>query len=134
MARYIGMDVHKRQIVICIVDRKGKVLKRCRCDCTREMLSKFVRTHITKRDHVALETTTNAWAVAHLIRPHVARLVVSNPVKTKTIAEAKVKTDKVDAEVLAQLLRCDYLPEVWIPDVNTRLLRRLRSRRACGTH
>ncbi len=130
MARYIGMDVHKRQIVICIVDRKGKVLKRTRCACTREILTRFVRTQLTKRDHVALETTTNAWAVADLIRPHVARLVVSNPVKTKVIAEAKIKTDKVDAEVLAQLLRCDYLPEVWAPDVNTRLLRRLSSRRA----
>jgi hypothetical protein len=31
------------------------------------------------------------------------------PLKTKAIAEAKVKTDKVDAEVLAQLLRCDCL-------------------------
>jgi integrase len=31
---------------------------------------------------------------------------------------------------VAQLLRCDYLPEVWVPDVKTRLLRRLSSRRA----
>ena len=130
MTRYIGMDVHKRQITICIVDGKGKVLKRSRCACTRETLEKLARTQFTKQDHVALETTTNAWAVADLIRPHVARVVVSNPVKTRIIAEAKIKTDKVDAEVLAQLLRCDYLPEVWAPDVHTRLLRRLSSRRA----
>jgi len=32
--------------------------------------------------------------------------------------------------VLAQLLRCNYLPEVWLPDINTRLLRQLSSRRA----
>jgi len=130
MTRYIGMDVHKRQITICIVDRKGKVLKRSRCACTRETLEKLAGTQFTKQDHVALETTTNAWAVADLIRPHVARVVVSNPVKTRIIAEAKIKTDTVDAEVLAQLLRCDYLPEVWAPDANTRLLRRLSSRRA----
>ena len=49
--------------------------------------------------------------------------------KTKAIAEAKVKTDKVDAEVLAQLLRCDYLPSVWVPDHQTRTLRELTSRR-----
>jgi transposase len=54
---------------------------------------------------------------------------MSNPMKTKAIAEAKVKTDKVDAEVLAQLLRCDYLPSVWVPDVSTRLLRQLTGRR-----
>ncbi|WP_145286175.1 IS110 family RNA-guided transposase [Pirellulimonas nuda] len=49
--------------------------------------------------------------------------------KTKAIAEAKVKTDKVDAEVLAQLLRCDYLPSVWVPDDVTRTLRQLTGRR-----
>jgi transposase len=130
MTRYIGMDVHKREVEVCIVDGKGKVLERFRCACTRGTLEKTARTRFTKRDHVALETTTNAWAVADLIRPHVAHVVVSNPIKTRVIAEAKVKTDKVDAEVLAQLLRCNYLPEVWAPDVNTRLLRRLSSRRA----
>lgn len=130
MARFIGMDVHKREVVICVVDQRGQVLKRLRCACNREALESLARTHFTKRDQVALETTTNAWAVADLIRPHVARLVVSNPVKTRIIAEAKVKTDKVDAEVLAQLLRCDYLPEVWAPDTTTRLLRRLCSRRS----
>ncbi len=36
-------------------------------------------------------------------------MVVSNSLKTKAMAEAKVKTDKVDALVLAQLLRCDFL-------------------------
>jgi transposase len=130
MQRYIGMDVHKREVAICFVDRNGKVLKRCRCACTRETLEKLARTQFTAQDQVALETTTNAWAVADLIRPHVARVLVSNPVKTRIIAEAKVKTDKVDAEVLAQLLRCNYLPEVWAPDGQTRLVRRLSSRRA----
>jgi transposase len=109
MTRYIGMDVHKRQITICIVDGKGKVLKRSRCACTRETLEKLARTQFTKQDHVALETTTNAWAVADLIRPHVARVLVSNPVKTRIIAEAKIKTDKVDAEVSRRKSICATL-------------------------
>lgn len=67
--------------------------------------------------------------MADLLEPFVGRVVVSNPMKTKAIAEAKVKTDKVDAEVLAQLLRCDYLPSVWVPDAMTRALRQLTSRR-----
>ena len=49
---------------------------------------------------------------------------------TKAIAQAKVKTDKVDAHVLAQLLRCDFLPEVWQPDEATRRLRELTGRRS----
>jgi hypothetical protein len=40
-----------------------------------------------------------------------ARIVVANTLRTRAIAEAKVKTDNGDAESLAQLLRCDYLPE-----------------------
>ena len=65
-----------------------------------------------------------------MLRPHVAKVVVSNPMATKAIAQAKVKTDKVDAHVLAQLLRCDFLPEVWQPDEATRRLRELTGRRS----
>ena len=79
---------------------------------------------------MALEATTNCWAVADALRPHVAKVVVSNPMATKAIAQAKVKTDKVDAHVLAQLLRCDFLPEVWQPDEATRRLRELTGRRS----
>ncbi len=65
-------------------------------------------------DEVAIEATCNTHAIVRLIAPRVARVVISNPMKTRAIAEAKVKTDKVDAEVLAQLLAADYLPAVWI--------------------
>jgi hypothetical protein len=47
-----------------------------------------------------------------ILERYVKQVVVSNPLKTKAIAEAKIKTDKVDAEVLAQLLRCNFLPVV----------------------
>jgi transposase len=50
--------------------------------------------------------------------------------KTRAIAEAKVKTDKVDAEILAQLLAADYLPAVWLADEQTRARRRQVARRA----
>ena len=53
-----------------------------------------------------------------------ARVVVANPAKTRAIAEAKVKTDKVDAEILAQLLAADYLPGVWVADEDTQARRR----------
>ena len=128
MMRFIGLDVHKTVVEACVIDEDGKRLFRRRIDCTREALLRFAA-ELTKDDSVALEVTTNAWAVADLLQPFVGRVVVSNPMKTKAIAEAKVKTDKVDAEVLAQLLRCDYLPSVWVPDQQTRSLRQLTSRR-----
>jgi transposase len=49
---------------------------------------------------------------------------------TKAIAQSKIKTDKVDAKVLAQLLRCDFVPTVWQPDADTRLRRQVSGRRA----
>jgi transposase len=57
-------------------------------------------------------------------------VVVSNPAKTRAIAEAKIKTDKVDAATLAGLLAANYLPSVWLPDPQTAALRRQVLRRA----
>src|SRR5262249_23453442 len=51
--------------------------------------------------------------------------VVGNPLQIRAIAQAKVKTDKIDAEVLAHLLRCGFLPDVWEPDIETQRLRHL---------
>jgi transposase len=60
----------------------------------------------------------------------VARVVVSNPQKTRAIAKAKVKTDKVDAAILAELLAANFLLSVWVADEQTHALRRQVARRA----
>ena len=130
MVRYVGLDVHKRVVEVCIVDQSGNVVHRERFALNRRTLELFATKVLQPTDHVAFEATTNCWAVADALRPHVAKVVVSNPLATKAIAQAKVKTDKVDAHVLAQLLRCDFLPEVWQPDEATRRLRELTGRRS----
>ncbi len=130
MVRDVGLDVHKRVVEACIVDATGTVVHRERFALNRRTLELFATKVLQPTDHVAFEATTNCWAVADVLRPHVAKLVVSNPLATKAIAQAKVKTDKVDAHVLAQLLRCDFLPEVWQPDEATRRLRELTGRRS----
>lgn len=129
MARFVGLDVHKQFIEVCILDARGKVVYRGRAACDRGALEAFARKQLKKRDRIALEATTNTWSVADILRPFVAAVVVSNPLKTKAIAEAKIKTDKVDAAVLAHLLRCNYLPEVWQPDNKTQVLRSLITHR-----
>src|SRR4029453_18062116 len=116
--------------VSCIIDEQGTVLQRQRCGCTRQALEQFCHRYLQPTDRVALEATTNTWAVVDVLKPLVAEVVVSNPLKTKAIAEAKIKTDKVDAEVLAQRLRCDFLPRVWEPPTATQHLRQLTARRA----
>ncbi|MGB8932137.1 MAG: IS110 family transposase [Anaeromyxobacteraceae bacterium] len=128
--RFVGLDVHKRVVEAAVIDEAGVLLFRYRFPCTREALSAFAGDRLSREDRVALEATTNTWAVVDVLAPLVGEVVVSNPLRTRAIAEAKVKTDKVDALVLAQLLRADYLPRVWTPDTQTRDLRSLTSRRA----
>jgi transposase len=79
---------------------------------------------------VVLESTALRWAIAELLGRYAGKVTVSNPMQTRAIASAKVKTDKVDARVLAQLGAADFLPEVWAPDAATRALRRRVAHRA----
>ncbi|HEY2302651.1 MAG TPA: IS110 family transposase, partial [Acidimicrobiales bacterium] len=123
--RFVGLDLHRRTIEVCILDARGNVLSRHSVACERRTLEAFAREHLHPTDRLAVEATTNTWAVADILHPFVAAIVVGNPMQTRAIAQAKVKTDKIDAEVLANLLRCDFLPEVWEPDGVTRRLRHL---------
>ena len=124
-ARYVGLDVHKRTIAACLLDSEGRPVRQASFDCTRRAITQFAKNQLECTDVVALEATTNSWAVAEILEPYVARVVVSNPLKTKAIAESTVKTDKVDSQTLAQLLRVGFLPEVWHPSGPFQLLRQL---------
>lgn len=77
-----------------------------------------------------LEATGNTAAIVRLLTLFVARVVIANPLQVKAIAHARVKTDKVDARILAQLHASGFLPEVWAADDETQNLRRLVSERA----
>lgn len=129
--RFAGLDVHKRETEAIILDDLGKVLHRERIATSRETLQRFAQRHLGSDVKVALEATTNTWGVVEVLEPFAAEVVPSNPLRTRVIAEAKVKTDKVDALVLAQLLRCEFLPSVWRPDPKTRAMRHQTTRRAC---
>ena len=125
--RSIGMDVHRSFAQIAVVEN-GICRDEGRIGVKPEDLRAWAET-LHPDDQVALEATTNSDAIAWLLTPLVARVVVSNPRKTRAIAEAKVKTDKVDARILAQLLAADFLPSTWVADDRTRMLRRLVHRR-----
>lgn len=129
MARYIGLDVHKRFIEVCILDAVGKIVYRGQVVCEKDLLEDFCRKRFKKIDHAALEATGHSWSVVAIVQPFVERIVVSNPLRTKAIAEAKIKPDKADAFVLPQLQRCDFLPLVWQPDDETQCFRGLMTHR-----
>jgi transposase len=130
MLRFVGCDVHKRTAVFTILFPDGKLQSTFTIPVTRESLTAFAERQLGSGDHLAMEATTNTWAVAGLLQPFVKEIVIGNPLKVRAIAEAKIKTDKVDSRVLAELLRCDYLPRVWQPDKETQRLRRLTHRRS----
>jgi transposase len=122
----VALDVHKRFAEVA-VHEDGVVRRLGRVE-TRE-LQAFAES-LGPDDHVVLESTAFTWAIAELLGRHAGKVTVSNPMQTRAIASAKVKTDKVDARVLAQLGAADFLPEVWAPDPATRALRRRVAHRA----
>lgn len=127
---FAGLDLHKRFVEAAIIDDLGQLLLTTNFPATRQALLAFARRHLTLQHHVAVEATANTWPVVALLEPFAARVIASNPLRTRVIAEAKIKTDKVDALTLAQLLRLDYLPTVWTPDAETRQLRHATTERA----
>jgi transposase len=126
--RTIGLDVHREFAEVAILE-EGRVRAAGRVETTPEALRLFAQS-LAATDEVAIEATVNTFAIARLLEQHVARVVISNPLRTRAIAEAKVKTDKVDARVLAELLAAGYLPGIWRPDEELQALRRLVARRS----
>lgn len=127
MRRVIGLDVH-RTFAEAVFWEDGRLRPAGRVDMTRSGLEGFGRT-LAKTDEVVVEATGNAMAVVRVLSPYVERVIMANPLQVRAIAHARIKTDKIDAGVLAQLRAADFLPEVWLPDAETERLRRLVVRR-----
>jgi len=127
MRRVIGIDIH-RTFGEVVIWENGLTRHEGRVDMTRTALEGFGR-QLLRTDEVVIEATGNCMAVSRVLSPHVARVVIANPLQVKAIAHAHVKTDKVDAATLASLYAAGYLPEIWTPDATTERLRRLVARR-----
>jgi transposase len=126
--RFIGLDVH-RDFCEVAISEGGKARSAGRIDTSPQALELFASS-LTPDDRVVLESTGNALTIARILEPHVAEVVVANPMQVRAICHAKVKNDRFDARTLAELLAVDLIPRVWISDERTRALRRLTSRRA----
>ena len=126
--RFIGLDLAKRETQLSVLNTAGEEIAVKRFLTRREQFQQLAD-ELNANDTVALEVTTNAFAVVRLLERSGARIILSNPIKTRVIAEAKIKTDKIDARVLAELARVNYLPSVWLPDSDTEALRHFCSDR-----
>jgi transposase len=126
VVRSVGLDVHLDFCEVALVE--DGALRSCgRIATTPEQLELFARS-LGPDDRVALEVTGNAWEIARIIEPHVARVVVVSPGDTG-IRQARAKTDRLDARTLAKLLAAGELDPVWVPDRDTWVMRRRLSRR-----
>src|SRR5215211_7221532 len=125
--RAIALDVHRDFCEVAIV-AEGRVRSAGRIAARPEALELFAQS-LDPRDWVALEVTGNAWEIARIIEPHVARVIVVSPSDTG-IRQARAKTDRLDARALAKLLWAGELDGVWTPDERIRAMRRRLARRA----
>jgi transposase len=125
--RIIGLDIH-RGFGEAVAWEEGRLRRLGRVDMRRELLAAFAA-RLSPDDVVVIEATGNAASVAAVIAMHVGKVVIANPKQVRAIAYAKIKTDTIDAGVLAQLYASGFLPEVWIPDEPTQALRRQVTRR-----
>ena len=126
--RSIALDVHRDFCEVAIKDQSGLRLAG-RIKTSLAELERFAHS-LAPDDQVALEASGPARAIARVLEPHVGRVVIANTRKLSAIAESKVKTDKVDAKTLCELLAAGFLPAVFSPDEFTRALRRRLQRRS----
>jgi len=121
--RAIGLDVHKHFAEIAVLEAGEEIRHLDRIQTTPAALRAFAQT-LRATDRVVLEASINTWPIAELLGAHAGQVIVSNPMRTRAIASAKIKTDRVDSAILAQLLAADFIPPVWVPDSATQGLRR----------
>lgn len=125
---YAGMDIHKNFSHAVVKTEKGEIIKEDRVKTDKDDLIEFFE-DIDEKFEVAMEACGNYEFFYEALEELASEVHLASPHKTRLIAEEKVKTDKVDANALADLLRGDLLPTSYVPDKEIRDLRRLVRRR-----
>ncbi|MEW5768705.1 MAG: IS110 family transposase [bacterium] len=111
---YIGMDIHKKYSSVAVMDERGSLVDACRMNhLYREELIKYFK-QFPSGTQVAMEATCGWSWLSELLQDLDLEVKLAHPSKVRVIAESQVKTDKVDARVLAQLLRTNFLPEAYL--------------------
>jgi transposase len=116
---YVGIDLHKKTIVTCVMDQGRKVLRRRTLACCETQAIRDFFAALAPFRAVVEATASYEWLVA-LIEPLADRVVLAHPGKLRVIAESVKKTDKLDAQVLAEFLARDMVPEAFRPSPRQR--------------
>jgi transposase len=121
--KYIGMDVHKEAIVIAVLNESGKLVMESVIETKASSILQFLH-GLRGELHVTWEEGTWAAWLYDLLQPHVPHIVVCNPRRNALLKEGS-KSDKVDAQKLANLLRTGMLRPVYHGENGLRTLREL---------
>jgi len=115
---YIGVDYHKKYSYVVVKDREGKVERRGKVNNTREEFWQLLKPYHSGK--AVLEATRNWGLIYDWLEEILDDVALAHPLKVRAIAEARIKTDKISADILCDLLRSNLLPEAYIPDKETR--------------
>lgn len=129
MSQNIGIDLHKAKSFVTRLDRRGRVLEQLELAHASGELQQYLA-RLPAEACIAVEATGNWMWLYELIEERHPDLVLAHPLKTKAIASARIKTDKIDATTLAQLLRADLVPAAYIPPRDVRDTREVLRYRA----
>jgi transposase len=120
----IGVDLHKNMITVCVMNEKLAVVARKTLYCNQpEEIIEFFR-QFRPFQTVVEATASYRWFV-ELLEPLAEKVVLANPKKLRVIAESTKKTDRLDAQVLAEFLARDMIPESYMPTARQRQHRAL---------
>jgi transposase len=121
---YIGFDIHKKTISFCAKAQDGTILEEGTIPALRNKLLAWAKAR-PRPWMGAMEATLFTGWIYDLLKPLAQALQVAHPPMVEAIAAAKKKNDKVDARMIADLLRCNLLPQCYMAPVAIRDLRRM---------
>jgi transposase len=128
---YVGIDIHKRYSVMCAVDERGRKLKEARIEPNSS--SGFVQFFkgLKGPSKTVLEACWNWGRIHDLLEEidEIEEVVLAHPLKTRLIADAQIKTDRLDAYALAILLYGNLIAPAHIPCKITRARKNLLRQR-----
>jgi len=119
---FIGMDLHKNTSTFCVKDNEGKLIASKKVNTDKNDVSRFLESIKKKSDNISLvlEPVSQWYYYADLIEKMGVDVKLAHPMRVKAIASARIKTDKIDASVLSDLLRGNLLPEAYFSPLEVR--------------
>jgi transposase len=110
----VGIDLHKQTISLCVVNQGRQVVARRRFPCSEpEKIHAYLET--LRPFQMVVEATASYEWLCRLLEPLAEKAVLAHPKKLRVIAESTRKTDKLDAQVLAEFLALDMIPTSYRP-------------------